>query len=172
MTNLKLWGYIDSDLCFSYESDQSTLQYVLSACPQSLQMYTWRHNEVNGTMWGSKIATSYSQGIYNSVSQGRWMPCEETKIPIWNYWMKLVIESVSGTWDISSISSSLYSYGKSTRHCSVVRFKEEYLSHKIDSPLGRKPEGDVRSEEKLIRDTACRLHRKWLDMSCNSSWGW
>ena len=45
-TNLKLWGYTDSDLCLLCKSDQGTLCHVLSACPQSLQMYTWRHNKV------------------------------------------------------------------------------------------------------------------------------
>ena len=45
-TNQKLWVYTDSDLCLSCKSDRSTLRLVLSACPQSLQMYTWRHNKV------------------------------------------------------------------------------------------------------------------------------
>ena len=45
-TNLKLWGYTDSDLCLSWKSDRGTLRKVLSACPHSLQMYTWRHNKV------------------------------------------------------------------------------------------------------------------------------
>ena len=45
-TNQKLWGCTDSDLCFSCKSDRGTLRHVLSACPQSLQMYTWRHNKV------------------------------------------------------------------------------------------------------------------------------
>ena len=45
-TNLKLWGYTNSDLCLSRKSDRGTLCHVLSACTQSLQMYTWRHNKV------------------------------------------------------------------------------------------------------------------------------
>ena len=45
-TNLKLWGYTDSDLWLSCKSDQGTLRHVLSACPQSLQMCTWWHNKV------------------------------------------------------------------------------------------------------------------------------
>ena len=44
--NLKLWGYTDSDLCLSCKSNRGTLRHVLSACPQSLQMYAWRHNKV------------------------------------------------------------------------------------------------------------------------------
>ena len=44
-TNLKLWGYTDSDLCLC-KSDRGTLRYVLSACPQSLQLCTWQHNKV------------------------------------------------------------------------------------------------------------------------------
>ena len=42
-TNLELWGYANLDLCFSCKSDLGTLHYVLSACPQLPQMYTWRH---------------------------------------------------------------------------------------------------------------------------------
>ena len=45
-TNLKLWGYTDSDLFLSCKSDQATLRHILSACPQSLQMYIWQHNKV------------------------------------------------------------------------------------------------------------------------------
>ena len=45
-TNLKLWRYTDSDLCFPYKSDRGTLRHVLSACPQSLQKYSWWHNKV------------------------------------------------------------------------------------------------------------------------------
>ena len=44
--NLKLWGYTNSDLCLSCKIDRGTLRPVLSACLQSLQMYTWRHNKV------------------------------------------------------------------------------------------------------------------------------
>ena len=42
-TNLKLWEYTYSDLCLSCKSNRGTLRHVLSACPQSLQMYTWQH---------------------------------------------------------------------------------------------------------------------------------
>ena len=45
-TNLKLWGYTNSDLCLSCKNDRGTLRHVLSACLHSLQMYTWRHNKV------------------------------------------------------------------------------------------------------------------------------
>ena len=44
-TNLKLWGYTDSDLCLSCKSDRGTLHHVLSAGWQLLQMYTWWHNK-------------------------------------------------------------------------------------------------------------------------------
>ena len=46
VTNPKLWGYTNSDLCLSCKSDRGTLRHVLSACPHSLQIYTWRHNKV------------------------------------------------------------------------------------------------------------------------------
>ena len=39
-SNLKLWGYTNSDLCFLCKSDWGTLRHVLSSCSQSLQMYT------------------------------------------------------------------------------------------------------------------------------------
>ena len=39
-TNLKLWECINLDLCLSCKRDQGTLCHVLSACPQSLWMYT------------------------------------------------------------------------------------------------------------------------------------
>ena len=45
-TNLKLWGYTDSDLCFPCKSGRGTLRHVLSACPHLLQMYTWWHSKV------------------------------------------------------------------------------------------------------------------------------
>ena len=46
VTNLKLWGYTNSDLYLSCKSDQGTLRHVLSAGPQSLQIYTWRHKKL------------------------------------------------------------------------------------------------------------------------------
>ena len=54
----------------------------------------------------------------------------------------------------------------------MVRFKEECPPHRIDCPLGRKPGGSTRAEEKPLRDTACRLRGKGLDMPCDSYWGW
>ena len=42
-TNLKFYGYTDSDLCLSCKSDRGILHHVLSACLQSLQMYIWWH---------------------------------------------------------------------------------------------------------------------------------
>ena len=46
VTNRKLWRYTDSDQCLSCKSDRGTLRHILSARPQSLQIYTWRHNKV------------------------------------------------------------------------------------------------------------------------------
>ena len=40
--------------------------------------------------------------------------------------------------------------------------------HRIDCPLGRKLGGGTRAEEKTIRDTACRLCGKGLDMPYDS----
>ena len=176
-TNLKLWGYTDSDLCLLCKSDRGTLRHVLSACPQSLQMHTWRHKKsvIGGysTVWDSKPVTCYCQGTHNSVSQGRWKSCEETKKCQYeaterSEWP----ESFSGFRDISTISSSHYSNRKAAGHCSMVRFKEECSSYRIDCPLGRKPGGSTRAEEKAIRDTTCQLCGKGLDMPCDSYWGW
>ena len=72
----------------------------------------------------------------------------------------------------NTISSSHYSNRKAAGHCSMVRFKEEYPPHRIDCPLGRKPGGSTRAEENPLRDTACRLRGKGLDMPCDSYWGW
>ena len=47
----------------------------------------------------------------------------------------------------------------------MVRFKEK-CSHRIDCPLGRKPEGGTRVEEKPIQNTAC-----WLCADCVEK-GW
>ena len=54
----------------------------------------------------------------------------------------------------------------------MVQFKEECPSHRTDCPLGRKPGGSTRAEEKSLQDTACRLRGKGLDMPCDSYWGW
>ena len=54
-TNLILWGYTDSDL-YLCKSDRGTLHHVLSACPQSFQMYPWRHNKVLKMVTDSLIA--------------------------------------------------------------------------------------------------------------------
>ena len=77
--NLKLWGYTSS--C---KSDRGTLRHVLSACPQSLQMYTWWYSRgdnrvIKSTIWDSKPTICNSQGTHNSILQGRWMYREETK---------------------------------------------------------------------------------------------
>ena len=77
-------------------------------------------------MWYSKPATCYSQGTHYSVSQGRWMPCGETKkksqyeATEWSWWL----ESFSESQDISTIFSSHYSNRKAARYHCVVRFKE------------------------------------------------
>ena len=44
--------------------------------------------------------------------------------------------------------------------------------YRIDCPLGRKLGGSTQTEEKPLRDTACWLRGKGLDMPCDSYWGW
>ena len=84
-TNLRLWAYTNLNLCLSCKSDRGTLRHVLFACPQSLQMYIWWHKKVLEViielLRDSKPAIYIRQGTHNSVSQGRWMSCEETKNP-------------------------------------------------------------------------------------------
>ena len=70
--------------------------------------------------------------------------------------------------DISTISSSHSSNRKAAGHCSMIRFKEAYLPHRIDCLLGRKLGGSTQVEEKPLRDTVCRLRGKGLDMPCDS----
>ena len=79
----------------------------------------------------------------------------------------IIVESFSRSQDISTISSSHYSTWKATGHCSMVRFKEECLPHRIDCSLGRKSGWSKRSEIKPLRDTACCLCGKWLAMPCD-----
>ena len=80
-TELKLWRYTDLDMCWSCKSEQATLCHVLSAYPQSLQMYTWWHNKVREgvieLLRAQCVKICYSQGTHNTVSQGRWLSCEE-----------------------------------------------------------------------------------------------
>ena len=112
VTNLKLWGDIDSDLCFSCKSHQGTLRHVLSACSQSLEMYTWRHNKVwevvieflriQWEMANQKPVTA-KEPILQFHNEG--IPCEETKkIPIRSYCMELV------TGKFQWISRHLYNF--------------------------------------------------------------
>ena len=86
-TNLKLWGYTDSDLCLSCKSDPGTLHQVLSARP--LQMYTWRHNkvlEVGIELLRTQCETANQQSVTAKESiiqffkEGE-MSYEETKNP-------------------------------------------------------------------------------------------
>ena len=44
--NSKQWGFTGDDKCTICETERGTLRHVLSACKQSLRMYTWRHNRV------------------------------------------------------------------------------------------------------------------------------
>ena len=50
----------------------------------------------------------------------------------------------------------------------MVGLKEDSPPDRIDCPLRRKPGGSTRAEEKPIRDTACRMREKGLDMPCDS----
>ena len=137
--NLKLWGYTNSDLCLSCTSDRDTMRHVLSACPQSLQMYTWRHNkvlEVVIELLRAQCETAHQQAvtaIIQFLKEGEF-PVGKQKYPnmkLLNWACDWKVSVV----DISTISSSHYSNRKAARHCSMVWFKEECSPHRIDCPL-------------------------------------
>ena len=169
VTNLKLWGYTDSNLCSSCKSNRDTLRHVLSACPQSLQMYTWRHNKVLEVViellraqceTANQQPVTAKEHIIQFLREGE-CPVRIQKIPIWSYWRELVTRNFLRISSISAISSSYYSNRKAGRHCRLVRLKEECPLHRIDCPLGRKPGGGTQNKRKIsIRHTACRLRGK------------
>ena len=141
-------------------------------------MYTWRHNkvlEVIIELLRAQCETVNQQSItakepiIQFLKEGE-CPVRKQK----NSNMKLL--NGASDWkvsadlkDISTICSSHYSNRKAAGHCSMVRFKEESPPYRIDCPLGRKPGGSIRAEEKPLRDTACRLRGKGLDMPCDSN---
>ena len=178
-TNLKL-SDTDSDLCLSCKSDQSTLHHILSACSQSLQIYTWRHNkvlEVVTELLREQCETANQQSVTAKEPIIQFL--KESECPVRkqkNPNMKLLNRAsdwkVSADLKTSTISSSQDSNRKAAEHCSMVWFKEECPPHRIDCPLGRKLGGSTQEEEKPIWNTACRLHEKRLDMPCDSYWGW
>ena len=176
VTNLKLKGYTDLDLCFSCKSDQGTLCTVLSACPQSLQVCTWWHNKMLEVVIellraqcevANKKTVSPKEPIIQFHKEGVYS-VRKQKIPIWSYWM----ESFNESQDISTIFSSHCSNRKAARHCSMVWFKEECHPHRIHCSLERKPGGGTQVEDELIRETVCWLRGKGFDMLCDSYWGW
>ena len=68
------------------------------------------------------------------------------------------LQNGASDWKVSAdLKTSLefpvshYSNGKAAGHCSMVQFKEECPPHRIDCPLGRKPGGSTRAEEKPLR---------------------
>ena len=132
-------------------------------------MYPWRHNKVLEVV--IELLRAQCESANQQHVTAKWSiilflkesecPVRKQKIPIWSYLMELV------TGKFQRISN-----GKAAGRCSMIRFKEQCPPHRTDCPLGRKPGGSTRAEEKPIRDTACRLRRKGLDMLCDSYWGW
>ena len=97
-TNLKLWGYTNSDLCLSCKSGRGSLRHVLSACPQLPQMYTWWHNKVSKVikeLLRAQCETANQQSIAAKepiipfLKEGE-CPVRKQKILIWSYWTELV----------------------------------------------------------------------------------
>ena len=176
-TNLKLWGYTDSDLCLSCKRDRGTLRHVLSACPQSLQMYTWWHNKVLDVvidLLRAQCETANQQ--YVTAKETIILFLKEGECPVRkqkNPNMKLLNRASDWIFSVDLKTSLQFPVHiiQTEKHCSMVRFKEERPPHRIDCLLGRKPGGSTRTEEKPIRDSACRLRGKGLYMPCDSYWG-
>ena len=94
VTNLKLWGYTQSDLCLSCTSDRGTLRHVLSAYPPSFQMYTWRHIKVLEMViellraqcqTANRQPVTAKEPIIQFLKEGE-CPVRKQKIPKWIYW--------------------------------------------------------------------------------------
>ena len=93
VTNLKLWGYTDSDMCLSCKSDRGTLRHELSSCPLSLQIYTSRHNKVLEVViellraqceTANQQPVTAKEPIIQFLKEGE-CPVRKQKIPIWSY---------------------------------------------------------------------------------------
>ena len=113
VTNLKLRGHTDLDLCFLCKSNRGTLRHVLSGCSQLLQMYTWRHNkvlEVVIELLRAQYKTANLQPVtakeplIQFYKEGECPVRKQKKIPIWSYWMELV------TGKFQRISRHLYNF--------------------------------------------------------------
>ena len=123
-------------------------------------------------MRDSKLATSYSQGTHNSVSQGRWMPCEETKNPN----MKLL--NGASDWKISAdLKTSLQSpvhIIQTEMQPDIVTWsdsKKSVLLIELTIPWEENQE-EAHKQNKNRYETSCRLHGIGSDMLCDSYWGW
>ena len=140
-------------------------------------MYTWRHNkllEVIIELLRTQCETANQQSITAKEPIIQFL--KEDECPVRkqkNPNMKLL--NGASDWKVSAdLKTSLQfpvhiiQTEKRSGHCSMVRFNEECPPHRIDCPLGRKPGGRTRAEEKPLRDTACRLRGKGLDMPCDS----
>ena len=111
-TNLKLWGYTNSDLFLSCKSDRVTLRHVLSACSHSLQMYTWWHNKVlEGIMelraqceTANQQSITAKEPIIQFLKEGECPVRKQKKILTWSYWTELV------TGKFQQISRHLYNF--------------------------------------------------------------
>ena len=158
-TNLELWGYTHSDLCLSCKSDRGTLRHVLSACPQSIQMYTWRHNkvlEVIIKLLRQPRETANQQSITAKEPIIQFL--KESECPVRkqkNSNMKLL--NGASDWKISAdLNTSLQFLVhiiQTEKWTDIVVWSDSKNSvppHRIDCPLGRKQGGRTRAEEKPL----------------------
>ena len=104
----KLWGYTDSDVCLSCKRNRGSLHHVLSACPQLLQMYSWRHNKVLEVvielLRANKHPVTAKEPIIQSLKEGQ-CPVRNQKHPN----MKLL--KGASVWKVSTdLKSSLNNF--------------------------------------------------------------
>ena len=180
-TNLQLWEYTNLDLCLSCKSDRGTLRHVLSACPHSLQMYTWRHNkvlEVIIELLRAQYETANQQSItakepiIQFLKEGE-CPVRKQKNPN----MKLL--NGASDWKVSADLKTSLQFPvhiiQTEKRPDIVAWSDSkkcVLLIELTVPWEENREESTRAEEKPLRDTACRLHGKGLDMPCDSYWGW
>ena len=125
-------------------------------------------------MWGNKPATCYSLGTHNSVSQGRWMPCEEKN----NSNMKLL--NGASDWKVSADLKTYLQFPvhiiQTEKRPDIVAWSDSKSVLLIELTVlweeNREEAHQRKKKKKPIRDTACRLLGKGLDMPCDSYWGW
>ena len=183
LTNLKLWGYTNSDLCLSCKSDRGTLRHVLSACPHSLQMYTWRHNKVLEVIielrarceTANQQSITAKEPIIQFLKEGE---CPVRKQKKTN--MKLL--NGASDWKVSADLKTSLQFPvhiiQTEKRPDIEAWSDSnksVLLIELNVPgkkTGRKHTSGRKTATRHCVPTACRLRGKGLDMPCDSYWGW